>query len=59
MKAIKEIWDTILYIICGIPIVYAAEEDDPELWDNPRKKARIRRRIERRERRRNGKKADV
>ncbi len=48
--------DLLLYLICGIPVVFAVDEDDPELWDNPRKKARIRRR---RERRKSGKKADV
>lgn len=47
----------LLYLICGIPVVFAV--DDPELWDNPRKKARIRRRIARRERRKSGKKANV
>lgn len=51
--------DLLHYLICGIPVVFAADEDDPELWDNPRKKARIRRRMERRERRESGKKADV
>lgn len=51
--------DLLLYLICGIPVVFAVDEDDPELWDNPRKKARIRRRMERRERSKSGKKADV
>lgn len=51
--------DLLLYLICGIPVVFAVDEDDPELWDNPRKKARIRRRIARRERRKSGKKANV
>ena len=55
----RNILDLLLYLICGIPVVFAADEDDPELWDNPRKKARIRRRMERRERRKNGEKADV
>jgi hypothetical protein len=55
----RNILDLILYLICGIPVVFAVDEDDPELWDNPRKKARIRRRMERRERRKGGKKADV
>lgn len=47
----KNLFDLLLYLICGIPVVLAADEDDPELWDNTRKKARIRRRMERRERR--------
>jgi hypothetical protein len=51
--------DLLLYLICGLPVVFAADEDDPELWDRPRKKARIRRRMERRERRKSGKKANV
>lgn len=51
--------DIILYIIRGIPVVFSTDEYDPELWDNPRKKARIRRKMKRRERRLNGKKADV
>jgi hypothetical protein len=55
----KNFLDLLLYLICGIPVVFAADEDDPELWDNPRKKARIRRRMTRRERRKSGKKADV
>ena len=54
----KNFLDLLLYLICGIPVVFAADEDDPELWDNPRKKARIRRKW-RRERRKSGKKADV
>lgn len=49
--------DLLLYLICGIPIVFAA--DDPELWDNPKKKERIRRRMARRERKSSGKKANV
>lgn len=55
----RNILDLLLYLICGIPVVFAADDDDPELWDNPRKKARIRRRMARRERRKSGKKADV
>ena len=39
----RNFFDLLLYLICGIPVVFAADEDDPELWDNPRKKARIRR----------------
>lgn len=59
MKDAKEIWEVVKYIIEGIQVVTAMDEDDPELWDNPRRRARIRRRIERRERRKHGKKADV
>ena len=59
----KNIIDFILYLICGIPVVFAVDEDDPELWDNPRKKARIRRKWRHAEksaeRRKSGKKADV
>lgn len=54
----KNIIDFLIYFFGGLPIIYAVDEDDPELWDNPRKKARIRRKW-RRERRKNGKKADV
>ena len=54
----KNFFDLILYLICGIPVVFAADEDDPELSENPRKKARIRRKW-RRERSKSGKKADV
>lgn len=50
----KNFFDLLLYLICGIPVVFTVDEDDPELWDNPRKKARIRRRMERRERRESG-----
>lgn len=55
----KHLGDLLIYFFRGIPVVFAADEDDPELWDNPRKKARIRRRMTRRERRKCGKKADV
>lgn len=55
----RNFFDLLLYLICGIPVVFAVDEDDPELDNNPRKKARIRRRMERRERRKSGKKADV
>lgn len=55
----KYLGDLLLYLICGIPVVFAADEDDPELWDNPKKKERIRRRMARRERRKSGKKANV
>ena len=53
----KNFLELLIYFFRGLPIIFAA--DDPELWDNPRKKARIRRRMERRERRKSGKKADV
>lgn len=57
----RNILDLLLYLICGLPIIFAA--DDPELWDNPRKKARIRRKWRHAEksaeRRKSGKKADV
>lgn len=52
----RNFFDLLLYLICGIPVVFAA--DDPELWDNPRKKARIRRKW-RRERSKSGKKTNV
>jgi hypothetical protein len=55
----KHFGDLLLYLICGIPVVFAADEDDPELWDNPKKKERIRRRMARQERRKSGKKTDV
>lgn len=59
----KNFFDLLLYLICGIPVVFAVDEDDPELCDNPRKKARIRRKWRHAEksaeRRRSGKKADV
>lgn len=55
----RKLIDSIRYMIEGIPVVMAIDEDDPELWDNPRKKARIRRRMARKERRKSGKKADV
>lgn len=45
----RAVLDWVLYIIGGL--IVATEDYDPELWDNPRKKARIRRRMERRERR--------
>ena len=54
----KNIIDFLIYFVGGLPIIYAVDEDDPELWENPRKKARIRRKW-RRERRKSGKKADV
>ena len=54
----KNIIDFLIYFFGGLPIIFAVDEDDPELWDNPRKKARIRRKW-RRERKKSGKKADV
>lgn len=57
MKVLREIWWQIKTFIEGM-IVVLTYEDDPELWDNTRKRERIRRRA-RRERRRHGKKADV
>lgn len=43
MKALyKKIAEAIWYVIGGLDVI--AEEYDPELWDNPRKKERIRRR---------------
>lgn len=58
-KKMRDLLDFLIYLFCGLPIIYAPDEDDPELWDNPKKKARIRRRMERRERKKRGKKADV
>lgn len=57
MKVLKEIWWQIKTFIEGM-IVVLTYEDDPELWDNPRKRERIRRRA-RRERRRHGKKTSA
>lgn len=54
MKVLREIWWQIKTFIEGM-IVVLTYEDDPELWDNPRKRERIRRRMAR-ERRRDGKK---
>ncbi len=54
---VKETWEKIVWFIKGMAVVMSFEED-PELWDNPRKKARIRRRMEK-ERSVHGKKADV
>ena len=54
----KNIIDFLIYFFGGLPIIFAVDEDDPELRDNPRKKARIRRKW-RRERKKSGKKADV
>ena len=58
----RSLLDLLLYLICGITVVLAVDEDDPELWDNPRKKARIRRkwqREKRRERREYGQTPDI
>lgn len=52
MKAVREIWWQIKTFIEGM-IVVLTYEDDPELWDYPRKRERIRRRTAK-ERRRNG-----
>ncbi len=46
MKVLKEIWWQIVWFFEGLSVVYTYEED-PELWDNPRKKERIRRRMAR------------
>lgn len=54
---VKDIWWSIRYIFEGMAIALSGEED-PELWDNPRKKARIRRRMAK-ERRLHGEKDDV
>lgn len=54
----KNFFDLLLYLICGIPVVFAVDVDDPEMWDNPNKKERIRRKW-RRERSKSGKKTDV
>lgn len=57
MKLIKEIWWQLKTFIEGMSVVLTYE-DDPEMWDNPRKRERIRRRA-RRERRRRGKKTSA
>lgn len=57
MKVLREIWCQVKTFFEGLAVVYTYE-DDPELWDNPRKRARIRRRMAR-ERRKHGKKADI
>ena len=57
MKDNKDIWWSIRYIIEGM-VIALSDEEDPELWDNPRKKARIRRRMAK-ERRLHGEKDDV
>lgn len=51
IEKIKDFFDLLIYFFQGLPIIFATDEDDPELDNNPRKKARIRRRMERRERR--------
>ena len=57
MKAVREIWWQIVWFFEGLSMALTYE-DDPELWDNPRKRERIRRRV-RRERRRHGKKTSA
>ena len=52
MKGIKEIWWQVKTFFEGLSVVYTYE-DDPELWDNPRKRERIRRK-QARERRSDG-----
>jgi hypothetical protein len=52
-EKMKNLLELLLYLICGIPVVFAVDEDDPELCENPRKKARIRRKW-RRERSKSG-----
>jgi hypothetical protein len=60
---VRNFFDLLLYLICGIPVVFAVDEDDPELDNNPSKKARIRRKWRHAEksaeRSKSGKKADV
>lgn len=50
MKVLKEIWCQAWWQVKtffeGLAVVYTYE-DDPELWDAPRKRARIRRRMAR------------
>ena len=43
---VKDIWWSIRYIFEGMVIALSGEED-PELWDNHRKKDRIRRKMRR------------
>ena len=57
MKGIREIWWQVKTFFEGLAVVFTYEED-PELWDNPCKRERIRRKMAR-ERRRHGQKADV
>lgn len=57
MKVLREIWWQIKTFIEGM-IVVLTYEDDHEMWDNPRKRERIRRRA-RRERRQRGKKTSA
>ena len=42
MKVLREIWWQIVWFFEGLCMALTYE-DDPELWDNPRKKERIRR----------------
>ena len=58
IEKIKDFFDLLIYFFQGLPIIFATDEDDSELWGNPRKKERIRRKW-RRERSKSGKKADV
>lgn len=43
---VKDIWWSVRYIFDGL-VIALSDEEDPELWDNPRKKARIRRKMRR------------
>lgn len=52
MKGLKEIWWQVKTFFEGLAVVYTYE-DDPELWDAPAKRERIRRKM-RRERRCDG-----
>lgn len=54
MTIIAEIREWIEYAVGFFAVV--AEDDDPELWDQPRKRARLRRREERKRRKRKEKK---
>ena len=57
MKVLKKIWWQIVWFFEGMCMALTYE-DDPELWDNPRKRERIRRRMAR-ERRKHGKKTSA
>lgn len=52
----RKLCEWIKYVIGGLSVI--AEDYDPELWDNPAKKRRIRRRMAK-ERRLHGEKDDV
>ena len=43
---VKDIWWSVRYIFDGL-VIALSDEEDPELWDNPGKKARIRRKMRR------------